>query len=148
MTNSIEELEHADVILVTGSNTTEAHPVISNYIKRAVLFNNAKLIIADPRKINLVRYSTIWLRQNNGTDVAWLNGLMNIIIRKDLHDKSFIKEKTEGFEELWKVVSEYTPDVVEKITGIPSAELLEAAELFGKADKASIVLRYGNNTTY
>ncbi len=143
MTNSIEELEHADVILVTGSNTTEAHPVISTYIKRAVLFNNAKLIVVDPRKIDLVRYSALWLRQNNGTDVAWINGLMNIIIRKDLHDKNFIKDQTEGFEELWKVVSRYTPDVVEKITGISSTELLEAAELFGKAKRASIVYAMG-----
>ena len=143
MTNSIAELEYANVILVTGSNTTEAHPVISTYIKRAVLYNNAKLIVVDPRKIDLVRYSTVWLRQNNGTDVAWLNGLMNVIIGKEIHDKKFINTRTEGFDELWKTVSEYTPEVVEKITGIPSAQLIEAAELFGKAEKASIIYAMG-----
>ncbi len=143
MTNSIEELENAEVILVTGSNTTETHPVIATYIKRAVLYNNAKLIVVDPRKIDLVRYSTFWLRQNNGTDVAWLNGLMNVIIRKSLHDKDFIKKRTEGFEELWKTVSKYTPDVVEKLTGIPADQLIETANLFGGADKASIVYAMG-----
>ena len=143
MTNSIEELERADVILVTGSNTTEAHPVIANYIKRAVLFNNAKLIVVDPRKIDLVRYSTVWLRQNNGTDVAWLNGLMHVIISQNRHDKDFIEARTEGFEELKNTVSKYTPEKVEKITGIPSAQLVEAAELFGKAEKGSIVYAMG-----
>jgi formate dehydrogenase alpha subunit len=143
MTNSIEELEHADVIIVTGSNTTETHPVIANCIKRAVLYGDTKLIVIDPRKIDLVRYSTIWLRQHNGTDVAWLNGLMNIIIRKDIHDKNFIRERTEGFTELWNVVSKYTPNTVEKITGIPSAQLIEAAELYGNAKKGSIVYAMG-----
>ena len=143
MTNSIEELERADVILVTGSNTTETHPVIANYIKKAVLKNNAKLIVVDPRKIDLVRYSTLWLRQNNGTDVAWLNGLINVIINEKLHDKDFIKERTEGFDDLWKVVSKYTPDVVEKITGIPANQIIEAARIFGKAESASIVFAMG-----
>ena len=143
MTNSIEELEHADVILVTGSNTTETHPVISAYIKRAVLYNNAKLIVVDPRKIDLVRYSTLWLRQNNGTDVAWLNGLMNVIISENLQDEGFIKKRTEGFDELKKTVANYTPDIVEKLTGIPAAQIVETARYFGNAEKASIVYAMG-----
>ncbi len=88
MTNSIEELERAEVILVTGSNTTETHPVIATRIKRAVLFNGAKLIVIDPRKIDLVkyteRYGGMWLRQKNGSDVAWANGLMHVIISEGL----------------------------------------------------------------
>ena len=143
MTNSIEELEHADVILVTGSNTTETHPVIANCIKKAVLYNNAKLIVVDPRKIDLVRYSTLWLRQNNGTDVAWLNALLNVIIKENLHDKKFIEERTEGFDELLNIVSKYTPQAVEKITGIPAKQLIDAAKIFGKAKQASIVYAMG-----
>ncbi len=143
MTNSIAELEHADVILVTGSNTTEAHPVISTFIKRAVKFNKAKLIVVDPRKIDLTRYATIHLQQRNGTDVAWLNGMMNVIINEGLEDKEFIRTRTEGYEEFKKVIEEYTPERVEKITGIKKEDLIEAARLFGKAKNASIVFAMG-----
>jgi formate dehydrogenase alpha subunit len=143
MTNSIAEIENADVILVTGSNTTEAHPVIATYIKRAVLYNNAKLIVVDPRKIDLVKYATVWLRQKNGTDVAWLNGLMNVIVNENLHDKKFIKDRTEGFEDLQKTVKKYTPEYVEKITGIPAVDLAEAGRVFGKAERASIAYAMG-----
>jgi formate dehydrogenase alpha subunit len=147
MTNSIAELENADVILVTGSNTTETHPVIATKIKRAVLFNGAKLIVADPRKIDLVKYTEkfggIWLRQKNGTDVAWLNGMMNVILQEGLLDEEFVKARTEDFAALKKVVSQYTPDKVEKITGIPAASLITAARLYGQAEKGSIVYAMG-----
>jgi formate dehydrogenase alpha subunit len=143
MTNSIAEIEKADVILVTGSNTTETHPVIATRIKRAVLYNNAKLIVVDPRKIDLVKYATVWLRQKNGTDVAWLNGLMNVIIKENLHDEEFIKERTEGFDKLQETVKKYTPEYVEKITEIPAEDLIKAARVFGKAEKGSIAYAMG-----
>lgn len=143
MTNSIRELEYANVILVTGSNTTETHPVIATYIKRAVLFHNATLIVVDPRKIDLTKYAKYWLRQNNGTDVAWINGFMNVIYNNNLHDLDFIKARTEGFNELEKIIKDYTPKKVEEITGIPAKLLEEAAIAYGKADKASIVYAMG-----
>lgn len=143
MTNSIQEIENADVILVTGSNTTETHPVIATHIKRAVLFNNAKLIVVDPRKIDLTRFATVWLRQNNGTDVAWINGLINAIITGDMQDTKFIAEQTENYEAMKETVSKYTPEFVEQITGIPAADLLKAAEIYGKGDKGSIAYAMG-----
>jgi len=143
MTNSIRELEFADCILVTGSNTTETHPVIATYIKNAVLNHGAKLIVADPRKIDLVKYATLWLRQKNGTDVAWLNGIMNVILNENLHDKEFIKNRTEGFDEFRMVVENYTPERVEKITGVPKEKIIEAARIYGTAKNASIVFSMG-----
>ncbi len=143
MTNSIDELEYADVILVTGSNTTEAHPVISTFIKRAVIKNGAKLIVVDPRRIDLTRFATLHLQPRNGTDVAWLNGMMNVILSEGLEDKRFIQERTEGFEEFKAVVEEYTPERVEKITGIKKELIVEAARLFAKAKNASIVYAMG-----
>ena len=143
MTNSIAELENADVILVTGSNTTEAHPVIATHIKRAVLNNNAKLIVVDPRRIDLVKYAAVWLRQKNGTDVAWLNGLMNCIINENIHNAEFIKERTEGFEQLKKTLKKYTPEYVEKITSIPAEDLMKAAKIYGGANSGSIVYSMG-----
>ncbi|HDP95314.1 MAG TPA: formate dehydrogenase subunit alpha [Candidatus Aminicenantes bacterium] len=143
MTNSIEELEHADVILVTGSNTTETHPVIATRIKRAVLFHGAKLIVVDPRKIDLVKYATVWMQQRNGTDVAWMNGMMNVILNEGLEDKEYIASRTEGYEEFKKVVEKYTPERVEEITGIPREKIIEAARVYAGADAASIVYSMG-----
>lgn len=143
MTNTIADFEKADVILVTGSNTTETHPVIANYIKRAVLKNNAKLIVVDPRKIDLTRYATLWLRQNNGTDIAWVNGLIHLILKENLQNDDFIKNRTEGFEKLWPSVEKYTPEYVQTITGIPSSQLIEAARIYGNAERASIAWTMG-----
>ena len=143
MTNSIEELEYADVILVTGSNTTETHPVIATRIKRAVLFHGAKLIVVDPRKIDLVKYATVWMRQRNGTDVAWMNGMMNVIVNEGLEDKKFIAERTEEYEAFKKVIEEYTPEKVEEITGIPKEKIIEAARIYANAGAASIVYSMG-----
>jgi len=138
MTNTISDIETADVILVTGSNTTENHPVLSSFIKRAVTQRGAKLIVIDPRRIKLAGFAEYWLRQNLGSDVAWINGMMNVIISEDLHDKEFIENRTEGFEELKKAVEKYTPEYTEKITGIPAQQLIEAARLYAGANAGSI----------
>ena len=143
MTNSIAELEHAKCILVTGSNTTETHPVIGSLIKRAVRYNGAKLIVVDPRRIDLVKYAAVWLRQKNGTDVAWMNGIMNVILSEGLQDEEFIKERTEGFDELKKVVEQYTPEKVEEITTIPAEKLREAARIYATAETSSLVYSMG-----
>ena len=143
MTNTIGDLEKAEVILVTGSNTTENHPVISTYIKRAVTQKGAKLIVVDPRRIDLVRFATIWMRPKLGTDVAWINGMMHVIIKEGLYAKEYIEERTEGFEEMKKVLEKYTPEYVEEITGIPKEKLNEAARLYAKAKAASIVYAMG-----
>jgi len=143
MTNSIEELEYADCILVTGSNTTESHPVIAGLIKRAVRYHDAKLIVIDPRRIDLVKHATLWLRQKNGTDVAWINGMMNVILGEGLEDRAFITERTENFDEFKKVVEQYPPEKVAEISGVPAADLTEAARIYGQADAASIVYAMG-----
>jgi formate dehydrogenase major subunit len=143
MTNTIADIEEADVILITGSNTTENHPVLSTGVKRAVTLKGAKLIVVDPRRIRITRYASKWLRQNLGTDVAWINGLMHVIIKEGLHDRHFIEKRTEGFEELQKTVERFTPDYVEKITGIAAPELIDAARLYAKAERASILYCMG-----
>jgi len=138
MTNTISCIEKADVILVTGSNTTENHPVLSSYMKRAVTQRGAKLIVIDPRRIKLTDFAEYWLRQNLGSDVAWINGMMNVIISEDLHDKEFVDNRTEGFEALKKTVEKYTPEYTEKITGIPAQQLMEVSRLYAGAKAGSI----------
>ncbi len=110
MTNTIDDLETANAILVIGSNTTEAHPIIGLRIKKAVMNNDCKLIVAEPKHIRLCYYADKWLQHRPGTDVALLNGMMNVIIEEDLYDKEFVAERTEGFEELAELVKDYTPE--------------------------------------
>jgi formate dehydrogenase major subunit len=143
MTNSMEEIEFADVILATGTNTTENHPIVGMYVKRAVRKRGAKLIVIEPREIPLVKYSTLFLRQKPGTDVAWINGMMNVIIAEGIYAKEFVERRTEGFEEVRKIVTKYTPEYVESITGIPAEQLKAAARLYAKAPKATILYAMG-----
>lgn len=143
MTNSIAELENTDCILVIGSNTTETHPVTSTFIKRAVRLNHKTLIVIDPRRLDLVRHATLWLRQRPGTDIAVINGIMNLIIQENLHDQAYIAERTENFAALKETVAKYTPEYVERISGVPPAALRQAARLYGGAPAASIVYAMG-----
>jgi len=143
MTNSINEFEDADLFLVTGSDTTEQHPLIGSRIINAVNDKGAKLIVVDPRKIELAKYATIYMAQDCGSDVAWINGLMNVIIKEGLHDKEYVKQRTENFEELKTIVEQYTPEYVEKITKIPRDLLIQAARLYAKSKKAMIVYSMG-----
>ncbi len=143
MTNSIEDLGKSDCFLIIGTNTTENHPVISTFIKRAVTQKGAKLILVDPRNIELARFATIWLRHNPGTDIALLNGLMNVIIEEGLADDKFIAARTEGFDALKKAVEKYNPEYVEKITGVPADELKKAARMYAGSGASAIVYAMG-----
>ena len=143
MTNTIGDIGKADVILATGTNTTENHPVLSSVVKRAVKFNHARLFVIDPRKIKLVDSAEKWLRQNLGTDVAWINGLIHVIIKEDLVDKEFIENRTEGFEELKKVVEKFTPEFVEALTGIPANDIIETARAYATAKAGCIIYCMG-----
>ena len=143
MTNSIADLEQSDCFLITGTNTTENHPVISTFIKRAVTQRGAKLILADPRNIELAKFATVWLRHKPGTDVAWINGLMNVIVSEGLLNEKFIAERTENVEALKETVKKYTPEYVEKITGIPAEDLKKAARLYATSPASAIVYAMG-----
>ena len=143
MTNTIADIEEADVILIVGSNTTENHPVISTFVKRAVTRRGAKLIVVDPRRIKMTEFAEQWVRPTLGTDVAWINGMMHVIIKEDLYDKAFVEERTENFEAMKAVVEKYTPEHVETITGIPAEQLMTAARLYAKAPAGSILYCMG-----
>jgi len=142
MTNSIEEIERADCVLIIGSNTSVAHPLIATRVYRAKA-RGAKVIVADPRKIPIVLQSDLHLQQNLGTDVALINGLMHIILKKGWQDQAFVDERTEKVEELKKVVEGYSPEKVSEITGIPAADLEKAAEFYAKAERGTILYTMG-----
>ena len=143
MTNSISEIRNADCIFVIGSNTSENHPVIALEAKAAVRQKGAKLIVADPRRIDLVDYASVWLQQKPGTDVALINGMLQTIISRGWLNKTFIDERTEGFELLAESIKDYTPEAVEKITGVPAADLVDAARLYAQSPNSSILYAMG-----
>jgi len=143
MTNSMEDLEKAGCILVIGSNTTEGHPIIGLRIKQAVMKGGCKLIVAEPRHIRLCYYAEQWMQQKPGTDVALLNGMMNVILSEGLADEEFIGQRTEGFEEFKKVVEEYTPERAADICGVEAEDIRRAARTFAAADSAAIVYAMG-----
>jgi formate dehydrogenase alpha subunit len=143
MTNAIAELRFADCILVTGSNTTEAHPVIALEIKAAVRRSGAALIVADPREIDLVRFARIHLRQRSGTDVALFNAMMRVIIEEGLANEEFIAKRTEDYEKFRAAVMQQSFEQAEKITGVSRQLIAEAARLYARARSAAIVYSMG-----
>ncbi len=142
MTNPVDDLLLADVILVTGSNTTENHPIIGLTIREAVA-RGTKLVLFDPRQIQLSQIATLWARQKPGTDVAWINGLLHVIIRDGLTKPEFIASRSEGFAAVEKCVAWYTPERVAEITGVAAGLIVEAARLYASAERASIVYSMG-----
>jgi predicted molibdopterin-dependent oxidoreductase YjgC len=143
MTNSIADIHLADVLLVTGSNTTEAHPVISLEMKKAVRKHAAKLILIDPREIELADFATLHLRPRSGTDVALLNAMAHVIIEEGLAKKEFIETRTENFEALKDAVKDCTPQWGEDVSGVPADMIIEAAQVYGQAGSASIFWAMG-----
>ena len=143
MTNSIEELAGTDLLLVAGSNTTEAHPVISLRMKRAVR-NGAKLIVIDPRKIELTKWATRHLQINIGTDIPLFNAFAHVMIKEGLYDREYVEKRTEGFEELAKHVEFYTPEYASEICGVPANEIIDTAREYAEASgKAAICYTLG-----
>jgi len=142
MTNDFASIKEADVMLVIGSNTTEAHPVIGSWIKENAQ-QGKTLLVCDPRRIELARYATKHLRHRSGSDVALLNGLMHVIIREELYDKAFVEERTENFEALRALVSSYDPQRVSEITGIAPQDIEEAARLYAMGPNSAIFYTMG-----
>ncbi len=104
---------------------------------------NKSLIVIDPRRQDLVRHARLWLRQRPGTDIAVINGMMQVIIQEKLYDEPYVTERTENFEALQETVAKYTPEYVEQISGVPAAGLVEAARLYATAPAGSIVYCMG-----
>ncbi len=142
MTNSINEFRDAACILAIGANTTAAHPIIGEEIKRAVR-RGAKLIVANPREIELCRFADLWLRHNLGTDVALLTGIMRVIVDEGLLDSSFIERRCENFAAFKESLKGFALDSVEQITGVPRQKIIEAARIYATTKPASILYAMG-----
>ncbi|MCO6451237.1 MAG: formate dehydrogenase subunit alpha [Caldilineales bacterium] len=137
MSNSIEEMENLEAFIVIGSNTTYAHPVIALSLKKAVE-RGAKLILIDPRRIELADFATLWLQQRPGTDVAVLQAMAHVIVHEKLYDADYMVMHTEGFEAYAESLAQFTPEWAEKVTDVPADKIRQAARWYANANAASI----------
>jgi formate dehydrogenase major subunit len=134
MTNSIREIPQSEAFLVIGSNTTENHPVIGSMIKAAVKNGKKRLVVVDPREIELAKHADIFLQIRPGTNIAILNGFAQVIIKENLFDRAYVESRCEGFEELKKTLETYTPEHVARICGIDDPDsIVRAARLLAQA---------------
>ena len=142
MTNSISEIKDAKCILAIGTNTTATHPIIGLRVKKAKR-NGAKLIVANPRKIPSVEFADLWLQHRPGSDVPLLMGMMRVIVEEGLLDEAFIRERCENFDAFKESLQAFDLDSVEKLTGVPREQLIEAARMYATSKPAAILYTMG-----
>jgi len=144
--NSIQDFETTDCLIVIGNNIIETHPITATYVKRGKA-RGQKIIVIDPKWTPLVKYADIFLQPRLATDVALLNAMMYVIITEQLYDSTFIERRVEGgfeaFEQLKEVVMKYTPDVAEQITGVAKDKIIAAARMYAQAPTAMIATGMG-----
>jgi formate dehydrogenase major subunit len=141
-TGSFADIDRADAALLIGANATEGHPVAGARIKQAAM-RGMRLVTIDPRRIELADYGVLHLAPRPGTNAAVLLGLAHVVVRDGLADHDFIAARTEGFDEVERLVASYSPADVEEISGVPAGDLVQAAHIYAEADEASIVWGLG-----
>ncbi len=145
--NSYEDYDNAGCLMVVGSDTSSNHPVIASRLRRAIDERGATLIVVNPKRIDLCDYATYFLRPNPGTDVALFNGLAKVVVDEGLADLGFVANRTSGYEEFAAGLSDYTPERVEAITGVPAEDIRGAARLFAKPPFSGSCLIWGMGVT-
>jgi formate dehydrogenase alpha subunit len=130
--NSYSDYEDAGCVFVVGSDPSSNHPVIASRVRRAVDDHGVRLIVLNPKRIELCDHTDLWLRQYPGTDVAVLNGMARVILDEGLAADAFIRDRTEGFEAWRAELEPYTPEYVEEVSGVPADLLQRAARLYAR----------------
>jgi formate dehydrogenase alpha subunit len=144
MSNTMDDVaQQSAAMLIIGSNTTEQHPVFGTMIRQAVRRRGMKLVVADPRKIDIVEFAALHLQHKSGTDIALINGLMHIILEKGWQDNDFIASRTEGFEDLKSIIEHYTPETAAQITGVSVEKLYQAAEILATNKPMAVLWAMG-----
>ena len=144
MSNTMADIaEHAKAVLIIGSNTTEQHPVFGSMLRRAAHQRGMKIVVADPRAIDICEFAELHIQQKPGTDVALVNGLMHIILKNNWHDTDFIASRTEGFDEFKALVTTYSPERVSDITGVTADKLEQAAKILSLNSPMAVIWAMG-----
>jgi formate dehydrogenase alpha subunit len=143
MSNTAAEVIHSDVFIVTGSNTAETHPIIALQMKAAVASHGAKLIVVDPRRVEMVNWATLWLPEKPGSDVPVFSAMAHVIIKERLYNQDFIDRRTEGFAEFARSMEKFTPEYAEAISGVDRNLIVAAARMYAGAKNAAIYWALG-----
>ncbi|KHA62251.1 formate dehydrogenase [Vibrio variabilis] len=145
MTNDIPSIKHSDVIFIIGSDTTSAHPIIASHIKQAIRHHGARLIVADPKRIDMADHAELYLAHRPGTDVMLLNGIMQQIIKNGWYDQEYIEERVDGFDTLLQEVMSpaYALDKVELVTGVSGDDIFAMARMIGTAERTAVYYSMG-----
>ena len=138
MSNTASEVVESDCFIVTGSNTPENHPIIGLQMKDAVYKHGSKLIVIDPRKLELCEYAELWLPLKPGTNVPVFSAMAHVIVDENLCDTKFVSERTTGFDEFRKSLQKFTPEYAETISGVDRQLIVEAARLYARAERGAI----------
>jgi formate dehydrogenase alpha subunit len=145
--NSYIDYEEAGCLVIIGSDANSNHPVAASRMRRAVIENGAKLIVINPRRIDMCDFADLWLRPRPGTDVALLNGIANVILSESLEDTSFIRDRTEGFDDWKNIIEKYDPEYVETVTGVPKSDIIAAARMYACPPFSGSCLIWGMGIT-
>ncbi len=145
MTNDIPSIKHSDVIFIIGSDTTSAHPIIASHIKQAIRHHGARLIVADPKRIEMAEHAELYLAHRPGTDVMLLNGVMQQIIKNGWYDEQYLEERVDGFDALLREVMSpgYNLDKVELVTGVKASDIFAIARMIGTAKRTAVYYSMG-----
>ena len=138
MSNTASQVMMNDVFIVTGSNTSENHPIIALQMKEAVKQNGAKMIVIDPRRIDLVDFAEMWLPLKPGTNVPVFSAMAHVIVKEGLVNNEFIAKRTEGYQEFVESLEKFTPEYAEEISGVPAEDIRKAARMYANAKNAAI----------
>ncbi len=145
--NSYVDYEEAGCLVIIGSDANANHPVAASRMRRAVIERGAKLIVINPRRIEMCDFAELWLRPRPGTDVALLNAMAKVILDEGLLDEAFVRDRTEGFQEWRQVVEKYDLGYAEQLTGVPSDDIAEAARIYARPPFSGSCLIWGMGIT-
>ncbi|MCA2002695.1 MAG: formate dehydrogenase subunit alpha [Chloroflexi bacterium] len=138
MSNTASQALQNDVFIVAGSNTSENHPIIALQMKEAVMKHGAKMIVADPRRIDLVDFAELWLPLKPGTNVPVFSAMAQVIVKENLVHWEFVRSRTEGVEEFIASLEKFTPEYAEQVSGVPAEDIRKAARMYATAKNAAI----------
>jgi formate dehydrogenase alpha subunit len=138
MSNTAAQVIQNDVFIVTGSNTSENHPIIALQMKEAVEKNGAKMIVVDPRRIDLVDFAELWLPLKPGTNVPVFTAMAHVIVTENLVNHDFVNDRTEGYTEFLATLEQFPPEYAEEVSGVPAEDIRKAARLYAMAKNAAI----------
>ncbi|MHB1383652.1 MAG: formate dehydrogenase subunit alpha [Bellilinea sp.] len=143
MSNTSAEVIESDVFILTGSNVTENHPIIALQMKKAIEKHGVKLIVVDPRRIEMVDYAALYLPIKPGSDVPVFSAMAHVILKENLHNPGFIANRTENFNAFHESMEKFTPEYAEAISGVDRNLIIEAARMYATAGKSSIFWALG-----